>query len=168
MHNFFENDLTNTARHATMRDMKTTRARRLPTGDRTSVPRLALSQQAADPVDKSAGGCSPSLIWRRLNLSRAYQHIGGISRAELRLGLADQIVRGEISIAVADAPALPASAIQIPWLGSSLSAERRLQSVSRCQPPPLSIDACLAAADRRSGFKVRDSQTHIHTTERKQ
>ena len=168
MQKFFEKDLANAALHATMSDMKTTRARRLPIGDRLTVPRLALSQQAVAPVDKSAGGgCSPSLIWRRLNLSRAGECNKGLIRDASRLGLADQIVGGEISTAAAAAPALPASDIQIPWLASSLPAERCSQPASHCQPPPLSTEACLASAEHRSAFKVRDSQTHIHTKERK-
>ena len=74
---FSTNGLTSSARHAKLSDMKTTRARRLPTGDRLTVPRLVSPQQAAAPVDKSAGGgCSYSLIWQRLNLSRA----GGCDR----------------------------------------------------------------------------------------
>ena len=167
--NFFEDDLTNAARHATIRDMKTTRARRLPTGDRTSVPRLALSQQAAAPVDKSAGGgCSPSLIWQQLNLSRAGECNKGLIRAATRLGLADQFAGGEISIAAAASPALPASAIPISLLGSSRSAERRGQLLTCCQQPPLRARYCRAAKGRQAGFKVRDSQSHIHAIERKQ
>ena len=141
----------------------------LPTGDGLTVPRLALSQQAADPVDKAAGGgCSPSLIRQRLNLSRAGKHNRGFGRAASRLGLADQFAGCGISIAAAVAPVLPAPATQISGLGSSQPAERRSQSVSLCQQSPLSTDACRATADHRSAFKVRDSQTHQHTKERKQ
>lgn len=141
----------------------------LPTGDSQTAPRLALFQQAADPVNKSAGGgCSPSLIWQRLNLSRAGKHNRGISRVASRLGLADQIAGGEISIAVADAPALLATATPISALGSSLLAERCSQPVSRCQRLLLLYRTCRAATEHRSGFKVHDSQTHRHTKERKQ
>ena len=53
---FPKKNLTNAAQHATMVHMTERTAPMLPTGDRTSVPRLALLQQAAAPVDKSAGG----------------------------------------------------------------------------------------------------------------
>ena len=167
--NFFENDLTSTAQHATMRDMKTTRAPRLPTGDSLTAPRLVSPQQTAAPVDKSAGvGCSPSLIWQRLNLSRAGKQYRGFDRAASRLSLADQIAGGEISNASADAPALPAPTTSISGFGSSLSDERCSHSAPRWQQPPLRDRSCRAATERQSAFKVRDSQTHIHTTERKQ
>ena len=141
----------------------------MPTGDRLILPRLALSQQAVDPVDKAAGGgCSPSLIRQRLNPSRADQHNRGISRAASRLGLVDRFAGGEISNAAAPAPALPASASSIFGFGFSLPAEQFSQPVSDCQQPPLRSDSYHAAAERRSAFKVRDSQTHIHITERKE
>ena len=46
MHNFFENDLTNTARHATMVHMTERTALRLPTGGRLTAARLALADCA--------------------------------------------------------------------------------------------------------------------------
>ena len=85
--NISNKGLTNAAQHATMVHMTERTAPMLPTGDRTSVPRLALSQQAAASLDKSAGVCSPSLIWQRLNLSRAGKHYRGFSRDKSRLGL---------------------------------------------------------------------------------
>lgn len=141
----------------------------LPTGNGLTVPRLALSQQAAAPVDKSAGGgCSPSLIRQRLNLSRAGECNKGLIRAATRLGLAHLLAGGEISTAAAVAPALPATATPISALGSSLPAEQFSQPALRCQQPHLRADSCHAAAKRKSAFKVRDSQSHIHITERKQ
>ena len=151
-----------------MNKTRASRAQRLPTGDSLTEARLALLQQAAALVDKAAGGgCSPSLIWQRLNLSRADQHNRGISRAESRLGLTDRFAGGSISIA-ASAADLPATATLIPALGSSLPSERCSQRVSHFQQPPMYSDSCFTAAEHRSGFKVRDSQSHIHTTERKQ
>ena len=152
-----------------MGDMKMTSAPRLPTGDGLTVPRLVSPQQTAAPVDHShgGGGCSPSLIRQRLNLSRAGKHNRGFGRVASRLGLADQIAGGAVSIAAAAAPDLPAPATTISALGASLSVERYSQPVSRCQQPHLSARFCRAVTNLRSVFKVRDSQRHIHIKERK-
>lgn len=53
----------------------------LPTGDRQAAARLALSQQAAAPVNKATGGCSPSLIWQRLKSGRAGRKRRGVGAA---------------------------------------------------------------------------------------
>lgn len=53
---FSANDLTNAARHATMVHMTERTAPRLPTGDRLTVPRLALALRTATPVHKLRGG----------------------------------------------------------------------------------------------------------------
>ena len=113
------------------------------------------------------GGCSPSLNQQRLNLSRAGKHYRGFGRAAKRLGMTDLFAGGSISIAATADPAHPASAAPISGFGSSLSAEQFSQSMPRRQQPPLRSDSYRVAAERRSGFKVRDAQPHIHTTERK-
>jgi len=168
MQKFFENDLANAAQHATMRDMKTTRAPMLPTGDRLTVPRLALAQHSATPAHNlRGGGHSHNLIKQRLHFSRAGESNKGLIRAASRLALADRFAGGEISNTAAVAPGPPASASPISPLGSPLSAERFSQPMPRCQQPPLRPDSYHAAAERRSSFKVRDSQTHTHKKERK-
>lgn len=56
MQNFLKKKLTTTARHATMVLMTMSKVPILPSGDRITSARLALSQQAAAPVDKTHGG----------------------------------------------------------------------------------------------------------------
>ena len=140
----------------------------LPTGDRPSSVASRPVPAGYCLLDKSAGvGCSPSLIWQRLNLSRAGECDKGLIRAATQLGLADQIAGGEISTAAADASALQASATSTSALGSSQPAEHFSQPAHRCQQPTLRAHTGRAVTNLRSGFKVRDSQNHIHTTERK-
>ena len=152
--------MTNAAQHATMRDMKTTRAPMLPTGDRLTVPRLALAQHSATPAHNlRGGGHSHNLIKQRLHSSRAGEHNKGLISAASRLGLADRFAGREISIAAA-ALGLPTTASPTSPLGSPLSAERFSQPVSHCQQPPLRALFCRAAAYLRSALKARDSQVH--------
>ena len=152
-----------------MGEMKTTGTPMLLAGDSRTAQRLASHQQAAASLDNSnGGGCSLSLIQQRLHSSRAgvlYREFGS---AVSRLGLADLFARGGISIAAVAPPAMPASATPISALGSLLSAERFSQPLPRSQQSPLFARYCRSAANWHYCFKVRYSQTHIHTTERKQ
>ena len=149
--------------------MKTKSTPMLLTCDSLTATSLALSQQASAPVGKSAGeGTCNCLTQQRLTFGRGGEHYRGFGRAVSRPGLADRFVGGEISISVAVAPALPATATSTSPLGSSLSAERCSQPTPRCQRPLLCAHTCLVATKRQSAFKVRDSQTRIHIKERKQ